>query len=48
VQRRAQSKFGQLTDAQFRSGLERLDLAIAAGASTDPISERYDVLIFAA
>jgi hypothetical protein len=48
VQRRPQSKFGQLTGAQFRSGLERLDRAIAAAASADPVSERYDVLIFAA
>jgi ubiquinone/menaquinone biosynthesis C-methylase UbiE len=47
VQRRPQSKFGQLTDAQFRSGLERLDVEIAAGASTGPVRERYDVLIFA-
>jgi ubiquinone/menaquinone biosynthesis C-methylase UbiE len=48
MQRRPQSKFGQLTDAQFRSGLDRLDMAIAAAASDDPVSERYDVLIFAA
>lgn len=48
VQRRPQSKFGQLSDAQFRSGLARLDRAIAAGVSTDPVCERYDVLIFTA
>ena len=48
VQRRPQSKFGQLTGEQFRSGMERLDKAIAAAASPGPVSERYDVLIFAA
>ena len=48
VRRRPQSKFCQLNDAQFHAGLQRLDLAIAAGPSADPVSERYDVLIFAA
>jgi SAM-dependent methyltransferase len=47
VQHRPQSKFGQLTDAQFRSGLGRLDDAIAAGRA-GPVGERYDVLIFTA
>ena len=48
VQQHPQSKFDQLTDAQFRAGLERLDAAIAAGASADPVIERYDVLVFVA
>jgi hypothetical protein len=48
VQQRPQSKFGQLSNSQWRSGLERLDRAIAAGARPEPVSERYDVLIFAA
>jgi ubiquinone/menaquinone biosynthesis C-methylase UbiE len=48
MQWRPQSKFRQLTDSQFRSGLDQLDKAIAAGVSADPVSERYDVLIFAA
>jgi ubiquinone/menaquinone biosynthesis C-methylase UbiE len=48
MQHRPQSKFGQLSRSQWRSGLERLDGAIAAGASAEPVSERYDVLIFAA
>ena len=48
IELRPQSKFCQLTDAQFRSGLDRLDKAIAAAACDDPVNERYDVLIFAA
>jgi hypothetical protein len=48
IRQRAQSKFGQLSRSQWRSGLERLDVAVAAGANTEPVSERYDVLIFAA
>ena len=48
VRRRPQSKFGQLTDVQFRSGLMRLDREIAAGGGAEAVSERYDVLIFAA
>jgi ubiquinone/menaquinone biosynthesis C-methylase UbiE len=47
VEQRPQSKFGQLSDTQFRSGMRRLDAAIAAGCA-DPVSERYDVLIFRA
>jgi SAM-dependent methyltransferase len=48
MQHRPQSKFGQLGRSQWRSGLERLDGAIAAGAGAEPVSERYDVLTFAA
>ena len=48
VHQRPQSKFGQLSDAEFRSGLARLDSAVATGAGADPVIERYDVLIFAA
>lgn len=45
---RPQSKFGQLSDAQWHSGLARLDAVIAAGANAGPVIERYDVLIFVA
>ncbi|MBO0822826.1 MAG: class I SAM-dependent methyltransferase [Actinobacteria bacterium] len=48
VRLRPQSKFANLDDTQFRAGLQRLDRAVATAAGSDPVRERYDVLVFAA
>jgi SAM-dependent methyltransferase len=45
---RAQSKFGQISHRDFEAGLRRLDDAVAAETSVTVVSERYDVLTFAA
>ncbi|MER0240479.1 hypothetical protein AAHZ94_00240 [Streptomyces sp. HSW2009] len=45
-----QSKFTQLTDAQFTRGLARMEAAAAAEAAAGgprPVLERYDVAVFA-
>ena len=48
IELRPQSKFRQLTDAQFGAGLDRLSRAADAEARSAEVTERYDVLTFAA
>ena len=50
ISTRPQSKFSQLTDAEFEEGLRRLRVDVAAEPTraAQIVRERYDVLVFVA